>query len=277
MPIRFSCPHCGRVIKTDESFAGRKARCPGCQQLIEVPAADTGLPPANPAGPPAANDPDRTVSMAASSETRTMERPGPQLPKRGLPPREAPAAEKTVAERSTIKLQPHPEPAKKSEARTPLKPKPAPPVEVEQPAAATEDAAPRQPRKKSETAVPSNLPRWAQPKRLGIVSVALSSAGFLLFWVPFLGLALCLLGMLAGVAAIGLSLLERGVGFAYGLAGICIGMMGFVPGLVRTRQTMVGELPHPPAVRQAYSDFRGPYRHAAPQISGATAIGARPA
>lgn len=61
MAIEFHCSKCGKFLSTDESKAGRQAKCPGCGELITVPqsstaesAGDAGeaTPVAKPARPP---------------------------------------------------------------------------------------------------------------------------------------------------------------------------------------------------------------------------------
>jgi len=42
MPIRFSCPNCNKQFKAKDSFAGKKVKCSGCAQVIQVPAASAG-------------------------------------------------------------------------------------------------------------------------------------------------------------------------------------------------------------------------------------------
>jgi hypothetical protein len=37
MPITFSCP-CGKSLRVNDEMAGRKARCPGCQAVIDIPS-----------------------------------------------------------------------------------------------------------------------------------------------------------------------------------------------------------------------------------------------
>jgi ubiquitin-protein ligase/DNA-directed RNA polymerase subunit RPC12/RpoP len=38
--ISFACPHCQKSFTVPDSYAGRKARCKGCGQELQVPAAD---------------------------------------------------------------------------------------------------------------------------------------------------------------------------------------------------------------------------------------------
>lgn len=47
MAIKFSCD-CGHRIGAPDSFAGRKAHCPGCGAVVEIPAASVSPPPTRP-------------------------------------------------------------------------------------------------------------------------------------------------------------------------------------------------------------------------------------
>ncbi len=40
MPIDFSCNHCGKKLRVPDDFAGKKAKCPQCQEVVSIPAAD---------------------------------------------------------------------------------------------------------------------------------------------------------------------------------------------------------------------------------------------
>jgi len=40
MAITFSCGHCGKSLTTSEDKAGRKAKCPGCGEVVSVPALE---------------------------------------------------------------------------------------------------------------------------------------------------------------------------------------------------------------------------------------------
>ncbi len=43
MPIRFSCHECGKQLQTQDDFAGKKVRCPGCKIVLDVPGEPTGV------------------------------------------------------------------------------------------------------------------------------------------------------------------------------------------------------------------------------------------
>ena len=40
MPIAFHCNHCARLIRVADHLAGRRIRCPGCQQAVTVPTPE---------------------------------------------------------------------------------------------------------------------------------------------------------------------------------------------------------------------------------------------
>lgn len=61
-PIEFACPQCQKQIRVPATSAGRRAKCPGCENIFEVPSAstafgDSGPPPATARSdaPPASN------------------------------------------------------------------------------------------------------------------------------------------------------------------------------------------------------------------------------
>jgi len=39
MPIEFPCPQCGRTLRTPDGSEGKKAKCPSCETVSEIPAA----------------------------------------------------------------------------------------------------------------------------------------------------------------------------------------------------------------------------------------------
>jgi predicted Zn finger-like uncharacterized protein len=45
MPIPVSCPHCKASFKAADSAAGRRAKCPKCAGVIQIPSAVTDSPP----------------------------------------------------------------------------------------------------------------------------------------------------------------------------------------------------------------------------------------
>ena len=58
MPIEFPCPNCSAVLRTPEEAAGKKARCPKCGTIADVPLDSVPQAPSptpeTPAGDPTA-------------------------------------------------------------------------------------------------------------------------------------------------------------------------------------------------------------------------------
>jgi predicted RNA-binding Zn-ribbon protein involved in translation (DUF1610 family) len=57
MPINMTCPSCGKTLAAPDSAAGKRAKCPSCNQIMIVPTpaqplADFGALPAQPPPPP---------------------------------------------------------------------------------------------------------------------------------------------------------------------------------------------------------------------------------
>jgi hypothetical protein len=53
MPIKFTCPHCKKVLNVKDTFAGKKGPCPSCKKIVAVPAQSAAVV-SNPAPTPAA-------------------------------------------------------------------------------------------------------------------------------------------------------------------------------------------------------------------------------
>lgn len=64
MTITFSCAKCGRTLRTTDEKAGRKARCPGCGDILTVPAS---------AAPPEASYEDWDDSSPGAAESEDDE------------------------------------------------------------------------------------------------------------------------------------------------------------------------------------------------------------
>ena len=41
--LTFSCPHCAKALRVKDDLAGKKIKCPGCQQVFAVPASSESL------------------------------------------------------------------------------------------------------------------------------------------------------------------------------------------------------------------------------------------
>src|SRR5260370_6218107 len=52
--IQVKCPHCSKDIRAADEHAGKKIRCPGCKEVLPLPAAATAVQSAAPRPAPAA-------------------------------------------------------------------------------------------------------------------------------------------------------------------------------------------------------------------------------
>jgi hypothetical protein len=127
MPIVTTCS-CGFKFKAPDKLAGRKARCPKCSEIVQIPAAGTG-PASGPLEPAAAPGATRTTSP----ETETSEGPAALPLKESVsaadPALAAPAAPAAPA------LPPAPSPDETKPAEEPKAETPAEPPAPEPPAA----------------------------------------------------------------------------------------------------------------------------------------------
>src|SRR5687768_11239001 len=57
MSISIVCTHCGKGLKVNDAWVGRRATCPGCKQTFVVPAPDAVAVGAGAAAPSAAAAP----------------------------------------------------------------------------------------------------------------------------------------------------------------------------------------------------------------------------
>ncbi len=95
MPIRFSCPQCGKVLNSPEGTWGRVASCPQCGQRMTVPASQevppaaeerTALPP--PYHPPPVRQPFAPLQGTVLEDENFLPEERPEAP--------APATQPTV-------------------------------------------------------------------------------------------------------------------------------------------------------------------------------------
>lgn len=84
MPIEFHCTGCNKLLRVPDDAAGRKAQCPGCEAILEIPAATTADPTGAadsqaPSAPPDSDNPFQsptTSSAAAYGYSASVERSG---------------------------------------------------------------------------------------------------------------------------------------------------------------------------------------------------------
>lgn len=73
--IEFTCEQCGRTVRVDDQYAGKRGQCPHCSARVTIPGADQpptappppGVPPsaAAYAAPPGASPPGKTAAVCA--------------------------------------------------------------------------------------------------------------------------------------------------------------------------------------------------------------------
>jgi hypothetical protein len=97
MPIKFSCPHCKRVMTVKDQMAGKKGNCTGCKQVVTVPRPT--------AAPPAPN---------ATGATQTK----PVSPKTAAPQPNAPPAAVDVEAEAAALFSDEPPPSEPTETQT---------------------------------------------------------------------------------------------------------------------------------------------------------------
>ena len=77
MPIEFRCTQCGRLLRTPDETAGKRAKCPECGAILAIPAPGAVPQPPPPAQPP---------SGAGPGGGFTTPQPGPAPPGGPAPP-----------------------------------------------------------------------------------------------------------------------------------------------------------------------------------------------
>jgi hypothetical protein len=82
MPIKFDCPSCHKKLSVSEAMAGRKGKCPGCQNPLVVPLASTESTPdtPRPSGPRPAGLPTPARSTTNGSSKRAQPASPPDKP-----------------------------------------------------------------------------------------------------------------------------------------------------------------------------------------------------
>lgn len=86
MPVRVTCAKCAKVMNLKDEFAGKKIRCPGCKEVIQVPALSKPAPVStrSTAKRPARVAPAKKP-QTATEPTVTMSKDGTICPSCGTP------------------------------------------------------------------------------------------------------------------------------------------------------------------------------------------------
>jgi Zn-dependent protease with chaperone function len=90
MPIAFACPHCGHGLRLPEHYAGRRGKCPKCQNVLPIPSLDSPVLAPLAAGSRGDAASEATPRHAGSAVAETIDRPrttaGPTLPSQARTP-----------------------------------------------------------------------------------------------------------------------------------------------------------------------------------------------
>jgi uncharacterized paraquat-inducible protein A len=81
--IKFKCPHCDRDVSVGDEHAGKKARCPACREIFQIPQAGAVSRPRAPSPPP----------REEAEEEIPAPRPRPKAPPPARPRRPEPVEE----------------------------------------------------------------------------------------------------------------------------------------------------------------------------------------
>src|SRR5262245_36822879 len=81
--IKFTCPGCKRILSADDKMAGKKAKCPHCQNVGAIPRL-----PGSPAAPPPAagvSAPPKSVAVAPAKAPVSQAAAAPAPPPPSAP------------------------------------------------------------------------------------------------------------------------------------------------------------------------------------------------
>jgi hypothetical protein len=91
--IDFTCTHCDKAIRVADEHAGKRVRCPGCQEVVRVPDAFTAEPaeptprrPRRPADDDEGITRDRDRDQDAPRKSRSVREDAPSRSRRDDPP-----------------------------------------------------------------------------------------------------------------------------------------------------------------------------------------------
>jgi phage FluMu protein Com len=94
--ITFRCPKCNREARAADEHAGKKAKCPGCGNVFQIPVGGESAPPApKPAARPPAKPAASAPSAPAKAERPARPAPPPPAPK-GRPGKDVDEDEEVV-------------------------------------------------------------------------------------------------------------------------------------------------------------------------------------
>ena len=187
MPIRFSCPHCGKSLKVPDEHAGKAGRCPQCRQRVEIPEAADDAGASSPAVPPP-QPPSPPAEPPAAGEKPARPSVSPPRPSRPAPVRPSqPPAESSGAPSPVPPHQAEPRPARPTAPVRADRQPASSPLPVPQPVAPRPESA-TPPRQAAPTAPPTAEAVGAHPKPsrrkgsvTGMVTLLILGASLIVF------------------------------------------------------------------------------------------------
>ncbi len=90
MPIFAQCPLCGVRFKAAERYAGKRVKCPGCKEVIQIPISDENLSEATTTSGQTYCPPKAPVSPLAEPSGSTLAPPSEKAPENALAAQQAP-------------------------------------------------------------------------------------------------------------------------------------------------------------------------------------------
>ena len=76
MTLKFSCPHCRKGIRVKHELAGKKAKCPACQQVLTIPTVARSSSP-TPAKSTTESDLEAQALAALAEQSKSPSSPAP--------------------------------------------------------------------------------------------------------------------------------------------------------------------------------------------------------
>ena len=113
MPLSVVCSQCGKTLRATDAMAGKRARCPNCKTLVQIPAVETEPEPADetytlsqevPPPRPAVRAPPNTPASAADAYARAVDRTLTNEPLKRRRPKAAPSHQASTGARKSAKL-----------------------------------------------------------------------------------------------------------------------------------------------------------------------------
>ena len=76
--MTIQCPYCGKTLNVKPESAGKKGRCPACQQIIEIPRAEEAQP--APPAAPVSRDMEESTNADRAETAASQAESGAEMP-----------------------------------------------------------------------------------------------------------------------------------------------------------------------------------------------------